>query len=184
MADRVQWKQSVQDISGEVLCGKSSQENALSRYLTVHQVSQFTLLASTKKGNRPDFHGAAGGEQARELYDHFYAKVQELYDPAKVQNGVFQAMMEGTVIPNRGSIAFADEMTIVNIQNSGPVSVDYSSHDGAVSTWLLPPSFQAHFQGSLTCHIRLRWRSRRIRRKAKKKANLKKETTAEEVILL
>lgn len=44
------WKQNVQDIKGEVLC-----------------VSQFTLLASTKKGNKPDFHGAAGGEEAREF---------------------------------------------------------------------------------------------------------------------
>ncbi|MDI1485249.1 MAG: D-tyrosyl-tRNA(Tyr) deacylase [Ramalina farinacea] len=61
------WKQNVQDIKGEVLC-----------------VSQFTLQASTKKGNKPDFHGAAGSEQARELYDLFYGKVQELYDPAKV----------------------------------------------------------------------------------------------------
>ena len=58
-------------------------------------VSQFTLLASTKKGNRPDFHGAAGGDQAKELYDQFFTKVQELYHPARVKNGVFQAMMEG-----------------------------------------------------------------------------------------
>ncbi|CAF9937067.1 D-tyrosyl-tRNA(Tyr) deacylase [Imshaugia aleurites] len=92
------WKQNVQDINGEVLC-----------------VSQFTLLASTKKGNKPDFHGAAGGEEARELYDHFFAKVQELYEPGKVKNGVFQAMME------------------VNIQNSGPVGLDYTSHDEVVT---------------------------------------------------
>ena len=65
-------------------------------------VSQFTLQASTKKGNKPDFHGAAGSEQARELYDVFYGKVQELYDPAKVQNGVFQAMMEGKIITSSG----------------------------------------------------------------------------------
>lgn len=58
-------------------------------------MSQFTLLASTKKGNKPDFHGAAGGEKARELYEHFFSKVQELYDVSKVKNGVFQAMMEG-----------------------------------------------------------------------------------------
>ncbi|KAL8810934.1 MAG: hypothetical protein Q9223_007643 [Gallowayella weberi] len=69
------------DIRGEVLC------NLL--------VSQFTLLASTKKGSKPDFHGAAGGEQARELYDHFVKNVQALYEKDKVKNGVFQAMMQG-----------------------------------------------------------------------------------------
>lgn len=30
------------------------------------------------------------------MYDHFFAKVQEMYEPEKVKNGVFQAMMEGT----------------------------------------------------------------------------------------
>ena len=96
-------------------------------------VSQFTLLASTKKGNKPDFHGAAGGNHARELYDHFYAKVQELYDPAKVKNGVFQAMMEG-MCPRPCCSRFLTNFQIVNIQNSGPVSVDYSSRDEAVFT--------------------------------------------------
>lgn len=57
-------------------------------------VSQFTLLAATRKGNKPDFHGAAGGVQAKELYDRFVFKVQELYDPGKVKNGIFQAFME------------------------------------------------------------------------------------------
>jgi len=64
-------------------------------------VSQFTLLASTKKGNKPDFHGAAGGDQARELYDQFFAETQKLYDPEKVKNGVFQAMMEGETMSTR-----------------------------------------------------------------------------------
>ncbi|MCJ1475123.1 D-tyrosyl-tRNA(Tyr) deacylase [Lambiella insularis] len=92
------WKQSVLDIKGEVLC-----------------VSQFTLAASTKKGNKPDFHGAAGREKAKELYDIFFAKVQNLYDPGKVKNGVFQAMME------------------VGIVNDGPVGVEFHSDHGAVT---------------------------------------------------
>ena len=78
-------------------------------------MSQFTLLASTKKGSKPDFHGAAGGGKAKELYEHFFAKVQELYDSEKVKNGVFQAMMQ------------------VGLVNDGPVGVDYRSDDGAVN---------------------------------------------------
>jgi len=58
-------------------------------------VSQFTLLASTKKGSRPDFHGAVGGEQAKILYQRFVSKVQQGYDPERVKDGVFQAMMVG-----------------------------------------------------------------------------------------
>ncbi|CAO1602981.1 D-tyrosyl-tRNA(Tyr) deacylase, variant 2 [Xanthoria calcicola] len=96
------WKRNVQDINGEVLC-----------------ISQFTLLASTKKGSKPDFHGAAGGEQARELYDHFVTKVEGMYEKEKVKNGVFQAMMQ------------------VNLQNDGPVSVDYQSHDAEVIETIL-----------------------------------------------
>ncbi|KAL8729186.1 MAG: hypothetical protein Q9166_004925 [cf. Caloplaca sp. 2 TL-2023] len=71
--------------------------------------------AGANKGSKPDFHGAAGGHQARELYDHFVMKVQELYEKDKVKNGVFQAMMQ------------------VNLQNDGPVSVDYQSHDAEVT---------------------------------------------------
>lgn len=56
-------------------------------------VSQFTLLASTKKGSKPDFSGALGGEQAKELYQLFVSKVQQGYNSDKVKDGVFQAMM-------------------------------------------------------------------------------------------
>ena len=56
-------------------------------------VSQFTLLASTKKGSKPDFHGALGGERAKELYQIFVSKVQQGYREEKVKDGVFQAMM-------------------------------------------------------------------------------------------
>lgn len=61
-------------------------------------VSQFTLLASTKKGSKPDFHGAMGGDQARELYQLFVTKVQQGYASERVKDGVFQAMMVGHTI--------------------------------------------------------------------------------------
>ncbi|KAK3937397.1 D-Tyr tRNAtyr deacylase-like domain-containing protein, partial [Diplogelasinospora grovesii] len=86
------WRKSVQDINGEVLC-----------------VSQFTLLASTKKGSKPDFHGALGGDEARILYESFYRKVQEGYAAEKVKDGVFQAMMQ------------------VALVNDGPVTLEIST---------------------------------------------------------
>lgn len=86
--DIAQWKKNVQDISGEVLC-----------------VSQFTLLASTKKGNKPSFHQALAPEEARRLYHHFVSKVQEGYVAARVKDGVFQAMMEVALV-NDGPVRF------------------------------------------------------------------------------
>lgn len=74
--------------------------------LTLVPVSQFTLLASTKKGNKPDFHGAMGGDDAKRLYEYFYSKVQEGYAADKVQNGVFQAMMEVALV-NDGPVGLA-----------------------------------------------------------------------------
>jgi hypothetical protein len=73
---------------------RSISDDSTTRHLTSSLVSQFTLLASTKKGNKPDFHGAAKGEHAKELYDYFYSHLQALYGEQKVKNGVFQAMME------------------------------------------------------------------------------------------
>ncbi|KAK3492320.1 D-Tyr tRNAtyr deacylase-like domain-containing protein [Neurospora hispaniola] len=90
------WKKNVQDIGGEVLC-----------------VSQFTLLASTKKGSKPDFHGALGPDEAKTLYDLFYKKVQEGYKAEKVKNGVFQAMMQ------------------VALVNDGPVTLEVSATPAA-----------------------------------------------------
>lgn len=83
-------------------------------------VSQFTLLASTKKGNKPDFHRSAGANEAKALYDHFFAKVQALYSEEKVKNGVFQAMMD------------------VALVNDGPVGVDYTCEDEQVNHPVLP----------------------------------------------
>lgn len=61
-------------------------------------MSQFTLLASTKKGSKPDFHGAMGAEDAKKLYEYFYSKVQEGYAADRVQDGEFQAMMQVALV--------------------------------------------------------------------------------------
>ncbi|MCJ1312139.1 D-tyrosyl-tRNA(Tyr) deacylase [Agyrium rufum] len=92
------WKRSVVDIDGELLC-----------------VSQFTLMANTRKGAKPDFHSAANPEKGRELYDLFLAKVRALYVADRVKNGIFQAMMD------------------VELVNDGPVGVDYRYEDGVVT---------------------------------------------------
>lgn len=78
----------------------------------ISEVSQFTLLANTKKGSKPDFHGAMGGEQAKELYQRFVSKVGEGYNPEKVKDGVFQAMMEVALI-NDGPVSRVDQMLSV-----------------------------------------------------------------------
>nr|KMM71010.1 D-tyrosyl-tRNA(Tyr) deacylase [Coccidioides posadasii RMSCC 3488] len=73
------------------------------------RVSQFTLFAKVKKGNKPDFHGAADAVKAKELYEYFYSKVGALYNPDRVKNGVFQAMME------------------VGLVNDGPVTLELNT---------------------------------------------------------
>lgn len=85
--------------------------------LTSMTVSQFTLLASTKKA-APDFRKAAPPIPAKELYDKFFASLQSLYQPDRVKDGVFQAMMD------------------VQLINDGPVGIDYSSEDGVVNALL------------------------------------------------
>jgi D-tyrosyl-tRNA(Tyr) deacylase len=106
----------VQDIQGEILCGvlQSYRLRLLCVLNDLALVSQFTLYGQMKKGNKPDFHSAADVETARKLYEYFHQRVRDLYNPEKVKNGVFQAMME------------------VDLKNDGPVGVDYRSEDSAV----------------------------------------------------
>jgi D-aminoacyl-tRNA deacylase len=56
-------------------------------------VSQFTLLASTRKGTKPSWHRAAGPEVAIPLYEAFVRKMEQLTARA-VATGRFGAMME------------------------------------------------------------------------------------------
>jgi D-tyrosyl-tRNA(Tyr) deacylase len=67
-------------------------------------VSQFTLHASTKKGNRPSFIKAARPEMAIPLYENFIKELRVLLGKT-VQSGQFGAMMQ------------------VKLVNSGPVTI-------------------------------------------------------------
>ncbi len=60
-------------------------------------VSQFTLHASTKKGNRPSFIRAARPEQAIPLYEYFLQQLQTLL-PGKIASGKFGADMKVSLI--------------------------------------------------------------------------------------
>jgi len=70
-------------------------------------VSQFTLHASTRKGNRPSYIRAAGPEQASPLYDSFVERTEELLDRS-ISTGVFGAMMEVSLINDGPVTIFID----------------------------------------------------------------------------
>lgn len=61
----------------------------------VLSISQFTLYADLKKGNRPSFTGAAGPELGRTLYEHFNAELARL--GVTVATGEFGADMQVTL---------------------------------------------------------------------------------------
>jgi D-tyrosyl-tRNA(Tyr) deacylase len=68
-------------------------------------VSQFTLYADTRRGNRPGFGEAAPQEEASPLYEIFLGRMKELLGEGNVRSGEFRAMMS------------------VRIENDGPVTV-------------------------------------------------------------
>ena len=68
---------SVADIGGEILV-----------------VSNFTLCAETRRGNRPDFFPAARPEVAEPLYERAVASLRSVLGEARVKTGVFGADMK------------------------------------------------------------------------------------------
>lgn len=71
-------------------------------------ISQFTLQADTKKGNRPSYVHAMKGEEAIKLYEEFNKRVSEF---VHVETGEFGADMK------------------VQIYNDGPVTIILDSND-------------------------------------------------------
>jgi D-tyrosyl-tRNA(Tyr) deacylase len=80
---------SIQDIAGEVLV-----------------ISQFTLYADTRKGNRPGFVDAAPPELAERLYGEYVQALRRALGDNRVATGTFRASM------------------LVEILNDGPVTVE------------------------------------------------------------
>ena len=60
-------------------------------------ISQFTLLASTKKGNRPSFIKAAPAVAAEQMYEKFVKKLTEM-SQSLIQTGSFGADMQVELI--------------------------------------------------------------------------------------
>lgn len=96
--DGSRWKMSVVDMDYQILL-----------------VSQFTLLATIKKGSKPDFHGACPPALANIIYTSLLQRTRALYakekEPTqdngnmKVHDGVFGAMMQVALV-NDGPVTF------------------------------------------------------------------------------
>jgi D-tyrosyl-tRNA(Tyr) deacylase len=71
-------------------------------------ISQFTLMAATKKGNRPSYTKAARPEQAIPLYEYCIDKLEKLLGQ-KIATGIFGADMK------------------VHLLNDGPVTIPIDS---------------------------------------------------------
>ncbi len=84
---------SVQDIDGEMLV-----------------VSQFTLLANYRHGNRPDFLGAAAPAEANRLYELFLERAAGLV--RHVGHGVFGADMQVSLV-NDGPVTIVMESDVL-----------------------------------------------------------------------
>lgn len=72
-------------------------------------ISQFTLYADTKSGNRPGFQLSGDPKTAEKLYNHFVAQVRGILGDVKVSTGAFGAEMS------------------VALVNEGPVTIELCS---------------------------------------------------------
>lgn len=70
---------SVQDVAGSILV-----------------VSQFTLLADSRKGRRPSYLDAASPDEAKAVYEAFCSRLEQSGRP--IERGIFQAMMDVALV--------------------------------------------------------------------------------------
>jgi D-tyrosyl-tRNA(Tyr) deacylase len=70
---------SVQDVAGSILV-----------------VSQFTLLADSRKGRRPSYLDAASPDEAKAVYEGFCSRLEQSGRP--IERGIFQAMMDVALV--------------------------------------------------------------------------------------
>jgi len=74
-------------------------------------ISQFTLHADTRRGNRPGFELAAPADIARQLYECYVAELRKILGSERVVTGQFQAKMSVTIV------------------NDGPVTIELRSRN-------------------------------------------------------
>jgi len=84
-------------------------------------VSQFTLYADTRRGNRPGFTDAAPPEIAEDLYEKFVQRLRVGLGESKVSTGVFRAMMDIELV-NDGPVTVMIESKSDGNSISGPAT--------------------------------------------------------------